>query len=196
MMGTTELLLVRHGETAWNAAGRYQGHFDAPLSPNGATQAAVLAPLLAPLAARAPVVFSSDLARARVTAAIACPWAYVQSDARLRELAFGEFEGLTHDECMRLFGERYAAWIDNPLMIAPSGGETMPQLQCRITDWLRALPMGGCAIAFTHGGVVRALISRARGSEFDPCIPVPPASAVWIRVHDGRAMKGGVQWLT
>lgn len=180
-----ELLLVRHGATEWNAAGRYQGHTDVPLSREGRAQAAMLAPVLAPLEDRAPLVFSSDLGRARETAALACPWALSHQDARLRELAFGALEGLTYEESAARFGDRFIAWLEDPAAMAPPGGETLTQLHDRLDDWLSTLPDAGCVIAFTHGGVVRALLSRLRGAPFDAGIRVEPASVVQLMTKPG-----------
>ena len=101
------MLLVRHAETDWNRERRFQGGRDVPLSATGREQAESAARLLAatPLAA----VWSSPLARARDTAAIiAAPHGLeVQETAAFREMGFGEWEGLTHDEVRERFADAH-----------------------------------------------------------------------------------------
>src|SRR5579884_1391455 len=94
----TDLLLVRHGETDWNAEGRLQGHTDRPLSDFGRRQAKELAERLS--GERVDAIYASDLARARETAEIVgerlgLP---VVIDPDLREKNWGSWEGLTGDE--------------------------------------------------------------------------------------------------
>lgn len=94
----TQLLLVRHGETDWNAEGRLQGHTDRPLSDFGQRQAARLADELA--AEEFDAIYASDLARARETAEIAAERLLlpVVLDPDLREKDWGTWEGLTSME--------------------------------------------------------------------------------------------------
>src|SRR5215213_2410221 len=100
------LLLARHGETAWNSEGRWQGHTDIALSPRGREQAVALAGRLQRLGHAVARIRSSDLGRARETAEIVARTLGVTDlgvDPRLRERGFGVFEGLTREEC----GARY-----------------------------------------------------------------------------------------
>ena len=92
------LILVRHGETEWNAQRRYQGHSDVPLSALGRRQAARAAERLAAL--KIDAVYTSDLGRALETAEIIAEQRGLEvcAEPRLRELNFGVFEGLTFDE--------------------------------------------------------------------------------------------------
>ena len=95
------LVLLRHGRTPWNHSGRIQGHADVELDDHGVAQAARTAPVLAAL--QPALIWSSDLLRARLTAAPlaeACGLP-VTTDARLREFGFGPYEGLTHVEPSR-----------------------------------------------------------------------------------------------
>ena len=95
---TTELILLRHGETEWNSAGRLQGHLDSALSPEGLRQADLLAARLSSVSFHA--LYSSDLGRALETARrIATRTGHsILQDWRLRERGLGVFEGLTRDE--------------------------------------------------------------------------------------------------
>src|SRR5262252_2076150 len=113
----TTLLLVRHGETDWNAEGRLQGHTDRPLSDFGRRQARALADELAGDSIVA--VYASDLSRARETAEIVAAQLglEVALDPRLREKDWGTWEGLTPEERERvaLVGESTQAHRDRTL---------------------------------------------------------------------------------
>ena len=126
------LLLVRHAATAWTAQGRFQGQTDVHLSSPGQRQAARLAQRLARETIH--VLYASDLQRAWETAqAIATPHALrVQSEPRLREMAFGRWEGLTYAEIQQRDAPHLAAWERDPLHIAPPGGETLLQVAERV----------------------------------------------------------------
>jgi len=106
----TEILLIRHGETAWNAERRLQGQLDIPLNEEGKRQAAALARALT--AEPVDAIISSDLRRARSTAqavAEACGLP-LQTDPSLRERCFGAFEGLLYAEMEARYPEAYAQW--------------------------------------------------------------------------------------
>ena len=106
----TEILLIRHGETAWNAKKRLQGHLDIPLNEEGERQALALGRALRDESL--DVVFSSDLQRARQTAhAIAAPRGMqVLLDRGLRERCYCAFEGMLYGEIKQRYPESYAAW--------------------------------------------------------------------------------------
>ena len=106
----TEIFLIRHGETAWNAERRLQGHLDIPLNEEGERQAAALARALA--GETVDLIVSSDLSRAASTArAVAERHGLpLHTDAALRERCFGAFEGLLYDERESHFPEAYAQW--------------------------------------------------------------------------------------
>jgi len=121
----TQLLLIRHGQSTWNAQGRIQGWADPPLSETGLDQARKLAQRLIiegyPIAA----IYSSPLLRARQTAeqvaqALGLP---VQTDDRLKENGVGQFTGLTGQEVEQQFPEWVAARRASPAWIAPPDGE-------------------------------------------------------------------------
>src|SRR5215813_8680553 len=95
-MPPTRLVVIRHGQSTWNAIGRWQGHADAPLTDLGRTQAARAVASLPPV----EVIWASDLERARATAAVIgeALGLDVQVDVRLRERNAGEWTGLTRAE--------------------------------------------------------------------------------------------------
>src|SRR5436309_2540758 len=122
MSEETRVILVRHGETAWNRDQRIQGHLDVPLSERGVRQAERLAAWLADEEFAA--VYTSDLARARITAEIlAGDRAPVVPDPRFREADFGLFQGLTSAEIRVTYPEAYEKWRADAIRHRPPGGE-------------------------------------------------------------------------
>jgi len=164
----TILYLVRHGETAWNAGGRFQGQQDTQLSETGRAQARSTAEALA--GRHFDAIFTSDLARAAETAAsIAAPHRLpVIPDPRLREAFFGEWEGLSVAEVSERWPDVIAAWRADSLRTRPPGGETLQQVLARVTDFtnevLGQYPDGELCIV-GHGGSLRALLVYALGGD-------------------------------
>lgn len=167
-MTMLRLVIARHGETEHNAARRYQGHTDAPLTAAGREQARQIGVRIAPLLKAAGLrIISSDLGRALATAAAAAPGRPIEADARLREMHFGRLEGLTHVECLSRFGAVYRTWIDDPRRVQLPDGETFAAFEARVSAWLADQPRSGTAVAFTHGGPAFVLIARLSGITFD-----------------------------
>ena len=152
--------LVRHGTTAWNDTGRYQGWSDTPLSERGRAEAARLRDRLA--GERWDRVVASDLLRARETAEIAVPGAAVATDRRLREMHFGAWEGLTRDECTARDGDLLARWTADPASCAPPEGESVAEFEARVAE-ARDEPADGNLLVVTHAGVVHAVLARWLG---------------------------------
>lgn len=150
--------LVRHGETDWNAAGRFQGWTDVPLNGTGRSQAEALAEVLEEETFDG--VWSSDLTRAVETARIAV--GEPTEDSRLRELDFGDMEGAVWDQ---LDPEIRTALKEFDTFESP-GGESAAGFADRVFDFFDDLPIGR-HIVFAHGGVIRA-VARACGSEGFP----------------------------
>lgn len=158
------LLLVRHGETEWNAARRFQGQADPELSPVGLEQGHRLARRLstAPL----DCIISSDLRRARRTAEIIgegrrCPQT-VEPD--LRELSFGEWEGLTYAEIRASDPDALSAWEKDWVNRSTPGGESLLELERRVGDFLERLKQGPgnqTLLLVAHSGPLQVLICRA-----------------------------------
>ncbi len=168
---TRTLVLLRHGQTAWNAEGRAQGHIDVPLDAVGRAQAAAVAPLMAALS---PVyVRSSDLVRAAETAevvAAACRLAVVR-DPRLREYDVGERAGLTMAEFAVKLPDSHALWVaaggwsDNAGAVP--GSESTPDVLARTVPALRSalsdLGSGEIGVVVGHGAALRATIAALLG---------------------------------
>ncbi|MGZ5200936.1 MAG: histidine phosphatase family protein [Telluria sp.] len=164
----TKILLIRHGETAWNAERRLQGHLDIALNPEGERQAGLLAGALA--GERIDAIISSDLLRARQTAqALARAHGLpVQVDRLLRERCYGGFEGLLYAEIAQRFPREFAAWqardIDAILPLGANRGETFRQFHARVTSamlgWAKAHP-GKTLALVAHGGVLECAYRMA-----------------------------------
>lgn len=179
----TPLLLARHGETDWNAAGRWQGHANPPLNATGRLQAAELAERLQGVGIE--VVVSSDLARASETAAIVAARLHlpVSHDPELREIDVGSWSGLTRAEVAERFPEGFARWQAGEI---GHDGETRQQLATRIERALLRLDQdhpGRRVLAVTHGGAIRAARRLALG---DPGDGVPNCGTVALAVTHGR----------
>jgi len=166
----TTILLIRHGETAWNAERRLQGHLDIPLNPEGERQAGLLAAALA--AAPLDVLVSSDLMRARQTAqAIAdLRGMPLRIEPGLRERCYGGFEGLLYSEIEERFPREFAAWqardVDAALPPGANRGETFRAFFERATGAILALGAahpGKTLALVAHGGVLECAYRLARG---------------------------------
>jgi alpha-ribazole phosphatase len=160
------LILVRHGETDWSAQHRYQGQTDVPLNEAGRRQARALARRLENQDISA--LYSSDLLRARQTAQeIVVPHRLiVRPEPRLREMAFGDWEGLTHAQVHARWPTERAAWFADPVHMPPSGAETVAQVVERVQavlDDIVQAGMGQTVALVAHGAVLRALICTAIG---------------------------------
>ena len=166
----TTILLIRHGETAWNAEKRLQGHLDIALNAEGERQAALLGAALA--AERIDHIVSSDLQRARQTAeAIArSRAAQVGTDPALRERCYGGFEGLLYSEIAARFPLAFAAWqardVDAVLPPGKNAGESFRAFYERTTGAIAAHAAAhpGKTIALVaHGGVLECAYRQALG---------------------------------
>jgi broad specificity phosphatase PhoE len=160
--GATRLLLIRHAETSAGMRGRCYGRLDVPASPAGRRQAAALGEALAatPLVA----VYSSPLARAMETAAPigAAQGLEVVPVDGLREIDFGELEGLTYDEIRARRPALYREWMEHPARVRFPAGESFAELRERAVPALTTLRerhAGEAVAVVTHGGVVRAALA-------------------------------------
>ncbi len=160
------LIVVRHGRTGWNAAGRFQGHADLPLDEIGRRQASDCAATLALALRRAglgePRLVSSDLQRAADTAgAIAGALGLgFRLDPTLREVDVGAWEGLTPAEAESRFPDEYRRWAAG-LDVRRGGGETLEEAGRRVASCIGAeLGSGGdgdeVLIAVGHGMALQA----------------------------------------
>jgi len=162
------ILLARHGETRWNAEGRYQGRRDIELSPVGEGQARLLGERLG----QTPIdrAVASPLARARRTAELALGPArqsMLTLDEGLLEIAHGDWEGLLADEIRARDPERLRAWREAPETVLMPGGESLPQVLERAWQGLvragEGLRSDETLLLVAHDAVNRVLLCRVIG---------------------------------
>jgi probable phosphoglycerate mutase len=189
-MAPTRFIVVRHGETAWNAQGRIQGHLDSPLNEEGMAQALLLAERLA--AEPFDHFYSSDLGRALQTAQPLADRTGKQpiAEGQLRERGLGVFQGLTAAQCQRAYPEDYRRFHGRDPDHAMPGGESIRELNRRVAALFEELAnrhSGGCVVAVTHGGVLDALYRHVTRIALDRQrdFPVFNASVNRIRREDG-----------
>lgn len=157
------LLLLRHGRTAWNDAGRAQGHADIELDATGHVQAELAARHLADLEIAG--LWASDLTRARQTAGYLADRTGldVEEDARLREFDVGERQGLTLAEFADRFPEEYSAWMRGDGLVPVKGGEVSEEVEARMVPALRecleALEHGETGLVVTHGAAMKVAVT-------------------------------------
>ena len=188
---------IRHGETDWNAQGRLQGVQDVPLNELGRWQSTGAGRILADLFARdrrgatSLEFVASPLGRARQTMELVrdvlrLPPQDYAVDERLREIGYGQWEGLTLAQAQQqnpdLFERRQAEkWT-----VSPPGGESYVSVQARMADWYRQLNADTVAVA--HGGTARALMV-ALGFE-------TPESAADLTIEQGAVYVFGDEGLS
>jgi broad specificity phosphatase PhoE len=166
-MPVPTIYYIRHGETAWNAQGRFQGTQDIPLNDLGRSQAlaagAILGDVLAAVGhapSSLPFV-ASPLGRARMTMELArdamkLPPADYSVDDRLREIGYGQWEGLTLGEMKQNDAATFARRDVDKWGVAAPSGESYASVTLRMRDWLGSLVTDTVAVA--HGGTMRALM--------------------------------------
>ena len=161
----TRLLIVRHGQTDWNLARRYQGKNDIPLNSTGIAEARRVAGALA--GEQIDGIVSSDLQRAYRTAETIAAFhdVPIETDKRLRELGFGAWEGLSWSEIEAQYPHEAVAWQRNELPSAP-GGETFEALAARTAAFLESMRgRGGTWVVSAHGGTIRAIVCGFLGMD-------------------------------
>jgi probable phosphoglycerate mutase len=195
----TIVYLIRHGETAWNADGRWQGHADIPLNEKGIEQSRLLAQRLINDGIVFDYIYSSDLTRAYQTA-----WEVgsvmkvaVELLPPLREIDVGKWSGLTKKEIQERFPVE-SELIKQGQDIPRGGGETLANLQDRVVKVIGAMVHqhpGEHLAFFSHGGPIRAMLRHVK-PDFDtvrpPCRRIGNTS-LHIVQHDP---KNGWQLVT
>ena len=190
-----KLLLVRHGETDWNLARRYQSYSDVPLNQTGIQQAQSLAKRLAQ--EKIGILYSSDLSRATETAKCIAqeyePVLAIRSDPRWRELSFGKWEGLNHTELQAHWQAEADAWYADPMNVAPPDGETLLQMSKRLQtglDELKDNHQDEAVLIVSHAGVIQVLLCRLLGVELNRHwqFHVAQASVTVLNLYENAAI--------
>jgi broad specificity phosphatase PhoE len=190
----TTIYLARHGESDWNAANRFQGHSDRPLTEEGRRQAETLAELVA--VENVDTIYSSPLIRALETARIVAARTGLEVTELddLREVDTGSWSGLSRAEVQERFPEGFERWISGG-----SGwedGETYEEMGARVLGALKEIARadpGGRILVVSHGGPIRAIQAAANGMdihEYRRLKPVEPnAGLSVVTVDDGRIQR-------
>lgn len=163
------ILLVRHGETAWNREGRYQGRTDIPLSPDGERQVRRLGERLREV--RIDVAISSPLSRARTTAEaiLTGKSAPLELDEGLLEISHGQWEGQLASDVALSHAEMFGIWRSAPGRDSPAGpgAETLGDVEARAWSvleraWMR-LDGDQTLLLTAHDAVNRVILCRVLG---------------------------------
>jgi len=162
----SRLFLVRHGDTELNSAERYWGRSDVKLSAAGVGQAERLRDRL--VVEKIDAVYSSDLERALVTAEIIASGHQlaVITCAELREVNFGQLEGLNFSEISRLYPEVAKLWAERSTKLKYPGGESLVEFNTRVSKFLSRLDkhtVGETILIVAHAGVLRTLVCQLLG---------------------------------
>jgi broad specificity phosphatase PhoE len=184
---TAEIYLLRHGETEWNAARRFQGKRDSRLTQRGVARAETCGRLLAATVGRVDAIVASPLGRARQTAAIIRSFATypdIRWDSRLAEVSLGCWDGLTHVEIdagwpgSRDGATRYDWYFRSP------DGESYDAAAARARLWLDGLE--GTIVAVSHGLLGRIIRGLYLGLPREDALSLPvPQDVIW-RLAGGR----------
>jgi alpha-ribazole phosphatase len=185
---TTRLYLVRHGEPDQAARGVCYGRTDVALSPAGRRQATALGRWLGP--SSPDVIYSSPRTRATETAAAIASLAGrpVVVVPELDEIDFGRVEGLSYDEIASRRPGLYRRWMATPARVRFPGGEAFADVSARVVPWLadvRDRHEGGCVMAVTHGGPLRAAIASV--------LEMPPRAIFRLDAACGTATL--IEWV-
>lgn len=164
----TTIYLARHGESDWNAANRFQGHSDRPLTDFGREQAQALGELVA--AENVEAVYSSPLKRALETALIVAARSGLEvvEDEDLCEVDTGSWSGLSRAEVQERFPEGFDRWTSGGA--GWEDGESYEEMAERVlaaVNRIAAAHPGGRVLIVSHGGPIRAIQGAANGMDID-----------------------------
>jgi probable phosphoglycerate mutase len=182
-----DIYLIRHGETEWNVAGRFQGKLDSALTNAGISQAEAIANKLADLNIQADAFVASPLGRARQTASIIANRTILPNllfDDRLAEVSVGSWDGLTHYDIdaqwpRLLDGSTHFDWF-----FRSPDGESYDAVFQRAECWLRERQ--GVTVAVSHGLISRLIRGAYIGLPKTEALSLPvPQDVIW-RLSNGR----------
>lgn len=158
----TRLYLVRHGETDWNQKSIFQGQTDVDLNKKGRDQACKTAELFQEI--EIDQIYSSDLKRAKNTARLIVrdKNLEVRENKQLREVSFGDWEGLSFAEIKKQYPDQVVSWQQDPIHNSPPAGEKLLNFKLRIEDFFEKIisrHQGDKILVVTHGGVIKVYLT-------------------------------------
>jgi phosphoserine phosphatase len=161
------IILVRHGETAWNREGKFQGRLDIELNETGLSQAKRLAKALSDV--HIDDIYSSPLKRSFTTAEMIADYhslKVIAADA-FNEIDHGSWEGMHLHQVIDAHGEMYKSWISEPHMVKMPGGEDLQDITDRairkLLDILEATPDGDTVLIAAHDATNKVILCHALG---------------------------------
>lgn len=182
-----EIYLIRHGETEWNASGRFQGRLDSLLTEKGKAQAAACGKRLSTLGIEFEAFLASPLGRTRQTASIVASFGdfpETQFDERLAEVSVGSWDGLTHID----IDAQWPGLLDGSTpfdwFFRSPDGESYEAAFERTTEWLHGLR--GIVVAVSHGLIGRIIRGAYLDLSKDDALSLPvPQDVIW-RLAEGQ----------
>lgn len=181
------IYLVRHGETEWNATGRYQGGMDSPLTPRGVRQAEACGRKLMSITGRVDGMHASPLGRVRHTTAILRSYRdypAVQWDARLKEVSVGSWDGLTDVDIEACWPGRLDGSTPFDWFFRSPDGESYDNAMARVRSWLNEVT--GTIVVVSHGLTGRLIRGAYLGLGREDALSLPvPQDVIWV-LSDGR----------
>ncbi|MGM0499214.1 alpha-ribazole phosphatase [Halanaerobium congolense] len=158
----TKLYLLRHGETDWNQKSIFQGQTDIDLNKNGKNDAQKAAEILQDI--KLDQIYSSDLKRAKNTALMISQAKNlkIKENKQLREICFGDWEGLSFSEIKKQYPKQLASWQQDPLNYSPPAGEKLLDFKKRIVNFFTKMinkNKGDKILVVAHGGVIKVYLT-------------------------------------
>ncbi len=197
------VLLIRHGETDATKKRIYCGHSDPCLNREGVAQGEDLKKKLRNIVVNK--VYASDLIRARDFAGLIFNTSVIETSTEIREMHFGIFEGLTHEEIMKDHRESYMRWVDDPGKTDIPGGETMLAFKSRVIGFYEKVLHCDRTIAFvTHAGPIRVILANlTRADDIGPIkidtagvsiVDYKDSNAIVRMINDTNYQEDGKKW--
>lgn len=184
-----EIYLVRHGETEWNAAGRFQGKLDSRLTERGVAQAEAYGKRLAAVAAEIDALAASPLGRARETTSIIKSFGKFPEthwEPRIAEISVGSWDGLTHVDIDAQWPGRLDETTPFDWFFRSPDGESYEAAMARVNQWLDSLQ--GIVLAVSHGLIGRLIRGAYLDLSKEDALGLPvPQDVIW------RLAKGSVE---
>ncbi|MFA6125012.1 MAG: histidine phosphatase family protein [Sphingomonas sp.] len=182
-----EIYLVRHGETEWNVAGRFQGHLDSRLTERGLAQAEGYGRQLATLEAKIDVLVASPLGRVRETTSIIRSFGRfpeTEWEPRIAEVSVGSWDGLTHVDIDAQWPSRLDGTTPFDWFFRSPDGESYDSALARVTEWMDSLD--GNVLAVSHGLIGRLIRGVYLNLSREETLALPvPQDVIW-RLAKGR----------